>query len=221
MINFFRDNRVNFLFLLISFICMTCVVGFHNIHFQNTEWLYAGEPAMHQLGWHFFKNDVWRFPVIGENPNYGLNNGSTIAFSSMIPFLALIFKSLKYFIPSSFNYYGFWFFLCFYLQSYVSFLLIKKLTNDHYYSLVGSIFFCLSPIFFNQIGIHFSLSGQWIIILSFYFYCNDSLDKKFSYNIFLICFSTLVHFYFTMMLSIIYGVLAFFNFIDKKIFYFI
>ena len=208
------------IFLIIGFLFTWLILGFENLNIFNSNWTLYDDAITDYLSWIYYKNDVWRFPVIGENPNYGLNNGSTIAFSAIIPFLALIFKSLKYFIPNSFNYFGFWFFLCFYLQSYISFLLIKKLTNDHYYSLVGSIFFCLSPIFFNQIGLHFSLSGQWIIILSFYFYCNESLDKKFSYNIFLICFSALVHFSFTVMLSIIYGVLAFFNFIDKKNFSF-
>ena len=204
------------IFLIIGFLFTWLILGFENLNIFNSNWTLYDDATTDYLSWIYYKNDVWRFTVIGKNLNFGLNEGSTIALSGVIPFLALIFKSLKYFIPNSFNYFGFWFFLCFYLQSYISFLLIKKLTNDHYYSLVGSIFFCLSPIFFNQIGMHFSLSGQWIIILSFYFYCNDSLDKKFSYNIFLICFSTLVHFYFTMMLSIIYGVLAFFNFIDKK-----
>ena len=65
-------NKINLLFLLISFLCLISVVGIDNVSFKSTEWLFTGtgESAQHQLGWHFFKNDIWRFPL-GNNPNYG------------------------------------------------------------------------------------------------------------------------------------------------------
>ena len=208
------------IFLIIAFLFTWIILGFENLNIFNINWTLYDDATADYLSWIYFKNDIWRFPIIGANPNFGLSGSSTIAISGTIPFLALIFKPLKYFISNNFNYFGFWFFLCFYLQSYISFLLLKKLTKDEIYSFIGSIFFCLSPIFFNQIGYHYSLAGQWVIILSFYFFCNENINKKFSYNIFLICFSTLIHFYFTMMLSIIYCVIAIFDIIDKKNFLF-
>ena len=95
MIKFFFDNRINFLFLLISFFCLAGVIGIENISFKNTEWLHDGnESAAEQLAWYFFRNDIWRFPL-GVNPNYGEELSSSIVFSDSIPILALFGQKLK------------------------------------------------------------------------------------------------------------------------------
>ena len=133
-------NRINLLFLLISFLCLISVVGIDNVSFKSTEWLYTGESAQHQLGWHFFKNDIWRFPL-GNNPNYGEEFSNSIVFSDAIPILALFFKSFKSFIPGNFQYFSFWYFICFFLQLFFSFKIIKKFTGSDLYSVIGSFFF--------------------------------------------------------------------------------
>ncbi|MDB9820886.1 DUF6311 domain-containing protein [Candidatus Pelagibacter sp.] len=207
-------------FLSFTLILTSLILGYKNLNIFNVNWTLYNDAIADYLSWLYFKNDIWRFPVVGNNPNFGISGSSTLAFSGTIPFLAIIFKSLNFLIPGNFTYFGIWIFICFYFQSIISFLLINKLTDDYYYSLVGSIFFCLSPILFNQIGIHFSLAGQWIIILSFYFYINENIEKRFLYNIFLIIFSTLVHFYFTIMLLIIYTIFTFFDLFEKKNFLF-
>ena len=67
----FFNNRIIFLFLFIAFIFLAAVIGIDNINFQNTGWLYKGNDSTTiQLGWYFFLNDDWRFPL-GSNPNYG------------------------------------------------------------------------------------------------------------------------------------------------------
>ena len=87
----FFVNRIYFLFLFISFLCLAGVVGIDNISFQSTKWLYYNnESSLYQLGWHFFKNDIWRFPL-GNNPNYGDELGSSIVYTDSIPILAIFF----------------------------------------------------------------------------------------------------------------------------------
>ena len=81
------------IFLIIGFLFTWLILGFENLNIFNSNWTLYNDATTDYLGWIYYKNDVWRFPIIGENPNYGLNSGSTIAFSSMIPFLALIFSS--------------------------------------------------------------------------------------------------------------------------------
>ena len=106
----FFDNKINILLLFISFIFLTSLLGIENISFQSTKWLHSGnDTAMHHLGWHFFKNDIWRFPL-GSNPNYGDELGSSIVYTVSIPLLSLFFKSLKSFLPENFQYFSFWFF---------------------------------------------------------------------------------------------------------------
>ena len=137
----FFDNGIYFLFLFISFLCLAAVVGIENISFQSTKWLYySNESSSYQLGWNFFKNDIWRFPL-GSNPNYGDEFGNSIVYTDSIPILALFFKSFKSFIPGNFQYFSFWYFICFYLQLFFSFKILKKFTNSELYSLIGSIFF--------------------------------------------------------------------------------
>ena len=89
---FLLKYKVYFLFLLISFAWLVSVVGLNNISFQSTEWLYQGNDSeLPQMGWYFFKNDIWRFPL-GSNPNYGTNYGSSIVFADSIPILSILFK---------------------------------------------------------------------------------------------------------------------------------
>ena len=98
----FFNNRINFLFLFIAFICLAVSIGMENISFHNTKWLHNGSDLTTiQLGWYFFLNDIWRFPL-GDNPNYGEELSLSIAFSDSIPILALFFKLFKSFIPANF-----------------------------------------------------------------------------------------------------------------------
>ena len=92
MKKFFINNRINFLFLSVSFICLVAVLGVENIAFQSTAWLYGNNDAsIFQLGWYFFQNDIWRFPL-GSNPNYGDGIASSIVYTDSIPILAFIFN---------------------------------------------------------------------------------------------------------------------------------
>jgi len=52
MKKFFYDNRINFLFLIISFLFLISILGLDNVSYQNTEWLHDGdESAINQLSW--------------------------------------------------------------------------------------------------------------------------------------------------------------------------
>ena len=141
MKKFLFDNKINILFLFTSFIYLLLIVGIENISFQSTKWLYYNtETSLYQTGWNFFKNDIWRFPL-GSNPNFGDELGSSIVYADVIPILALFFKSFKSFIPGNFQYFSLWYFICFYLQLFFAFKILRKFTNSEVYSLIGSIFF--------------------------------------------------------------------------------
>ena len=46
--------------------CSTFFNGFETLNFNNTYWLYSGDDrSAHQLGWHFFKNDI--FNILSGN----------------------------------------------------------------------------------------------------------------------------------------------------------
>ena len=170
MKNFLINYKINIFFLLISFFFLVGAIGLENISVYNTQWLHTGnDSASHQLGWHFFKNDIWRFPL-GSNPNYGGELGSSIVYTDSIPILAFIFKLFKSFIPGSFQYYSFWYFLCFYLQLFFSFKILKSFTHSDLYSFVGSLFFLIAPILIFRLNIgHSTFIGHWILLFTLYF----------------------------------------------------
>ena len=212
----FFNNRINFLFLFIAFICLAVVIGMENISFHNTKWLHNGtDLTTVQLGWYFFLNDIWRFPL-GDNPNYGEELSLSIAFSNSIPILALFFKLFKSFIPENFQYISFWFFICFYFQLFFSFKILKKFTDSTTYSLIGSIFFLLSPIFIFRMNWDPAESGQWILLCTLYMVFFNKIDKPKLPWILLIILSLLISYNYTVVILVAYSLLRIFNFFTNK-----
>ena len=212
----FSDNKINFLFLFISFICLTCVVGLDNVSFSSTNWLHDGdESSFSQTGWYFFRNDVWRFPL-GSNPNYGDELGLSIVFSDSIIILALFFKLFKSFIPENFQYFSFYYLICFYLQLFFSFKILEKFTHSVSYSFIGSLFFVIAPIFIYRINYHVSLSAQWLLLFALYLGLTIKTNKSQKSWIGLIVLSSFIEFYFTGMICAIYIILRLFNYYFDK-----
>ena len=195
----YKNINIIVLYAFLALVLTAYVLGINNLSFVNTNWLAARDVTTDLISWKFFKNDIWRFPL-GSNPNYGLDVASGIAFSGSIPIMALIFKLFANVLPDNFHYFGLWIFICFFLQSYVAFIIIYNKTESLYFSIVGSLFFLLSPILINRMGLHLSLSAHWLILMSFYIETKKNLSNKSIYWAALISLSSLIHFYFTVML---------------------
>jgi len=43
---------------------------------------------------------------------------------------------------------------------------VNKFTKNNSYSLIGSLYFLIAPIFVFRIGMHSALAGQWILLLT-------------------------------------------------------
>ncbi len=209
---------INQIFLIIiSFLIAIYLLGFNNFNFINKNWLYLGDLSQYQIGWEFFRNDSWRFPL-GSNPNYGLELSSSIIYTDSIPLFAFIFKLFNNFLPEHFQYFSLWILLCIYLQLLFSYLIIFNLTKNYYFSLISMFFFVSAPIFLHRTGIHLSLSGHWLILLTFYIEQTKSKSKTLLRGINLIL-SSLVFFYFTMMIIILNSLTYLFLLIKKKSLY--
>ena len=213
---FFFNNRINFLFLFISFICLVSVLGFENISFYSTKWLYGvNDAGQFQLGWYFFQNDVWRFPL-GSNPNYGDEIGSSIVYSGSMPGFAIFFKLLNPFFSGNFQYFSFFYLLCFYLQLFFSFKILKEFTNSNIHSVIGSLFFLIAPIFIWKVNWHGSVAAQWLFLIALYLGLTQKIDKaKWSWNL-LIILALLIEYSYAIMLVAAYSLLRIFNLKFKK-----
>jgi len=206
--------KYQLIIILTSISLFIYLLGLDFIKFTNYEWLYSGDLSTYHLGWKYFRNDIWRFPI-GLNPNYGIYLNTSIIFSDSIPIFAIFFKLIRNFIPIDFQYFSLWILICIYLQLFFSFKIIYKLTNDLTYSLISSLLFCFATIFLHRSAIHLSLLGQWIILSYFYTEVSNNKNKFFikSLNI---LFSLAIHFYFTIILTFILILEKFYDLLIKK-----
>ena len=193
-----------FILIIISLLLAIFFVGPINFWFSSTNWLYgSGDLSNAQLGWKFFKDDAWRFPI-GKNPNYGLELSNSIVFTDSIPLFAIIFKFLNSLGSRDFQYISLWIFLNFFLQTLFTFLIIHKSTKDNYFSLLASVLLLLSPFMLFRMSHHFSLGAHWLILASFYIFYFARDNQKEKYWFIIIFLSILIHLYFTLILLIIY-----------------
>jgi hypothetical protein len=207
--------KIYIFFILISSTLTIVLFGPENFKFTNFSWISYYDMLSHQIAWKFFYNDIWHFPL-GKNPNYGIDIGSSIVFTEAIPLLSIMFKVFKNFLPNNFQFFSFWIFLCFFFQLLFSYLIIYHYTQDKKYSAISSFIFLLSPVLFYRIPVHIALVGQWIILASFFTETIKKQKIRFYYWISILTISSLIHFYFTLMLSLIYIIFVFDKFLINK-----
>lgn len=172
----------------------------------NVAWLVGGDPLQHYLGWAFYRNSPWAWPV-GLNPLYGMEFSNSIVFTDSIPLLAIPFKAISQFLPYPFQYLGIWVLLCFVLQAYFAFRLIGLITNSAAIQCLGSILFLFSPPLIFRLSLHESLMGHFIILAALYLNLKTSaksIEAKKSYAhsfawIILLSIAILTHFYLAVM----------------------
>ncbi|HEX7044424.1 MAG TPA: DUF6311 domain-containing protein [Burkholderiales bacterium] len=143
------------------------VVGPRTLYPTNIAWLGQGDAATQYLGWAFFRESPWSFPV-GLNPRYGLELASAIVFSDSIPLFAFVFKPFSALLPGTFQYFGLWLLLCFALQAWVGWKLVGLVSADTAVRLLGSAFFVLAPPMLWRLQGHFSLVGHFLVLAALY-----------------------------------------------------
>jgi len=171
------------------------VVGPLALNPANIAWLAGGsDPTQHYLGWAFFRQSPWSFPL-GLNPAFGMDIGSSIVYSDSIPLLAFAFKPFASFLPETFQYFGMWLLLCFILQGYFAWRLLALLHLSGIATVAAAVFMIFSPPMFWRIGMHAALVGHWLLLAALYFNFRSRRSHRFIYWTLLVVISTLVHFY--------------------------
>ena len=164
-----------FIFSLFSFVYFT---GGSPINFLNNEWLSPGDSGWHWINWLFFREtSLFQFPIF-ENYNYGMELSSSIAINDSLPIMALIFKPLSFILPFDFQYFGLWILICFILQGQLGLILLRKVTNNEFLSLLGACFFILAPPFLWRLWGHYSLMAHWLIILGIIIFYSSNFNLR-------------------------------------------
>lgn len=212
------STKNNFLLLIfcstIGLILTIFFLGYENIGITKTNWFLGYDNVSDFLALKFFLNDKWHFPF-GLNPNYGgLTN--SIVFSGAVPLFSLISKIFKNFLPYNFHFFSLWILVCFTLQIFFSYKIIFNLTKDNIYSLISSFFFIFTPILIYRFGLHLSLGAHWLILAAIFLEISNNKKNVLLYKIILITISSLIHFYFTIMLLLMNVIFSFYKYLEFK-----
>jgi hypothetical protein len=183
------------------------IFGLGTLKVTNVDWLLGmsqGDLPWHYIGWVFFRNDPWTFPL-GITQSLGFPFGTSITFTDSIPLFAFSFKLISSLLPTPFQYFGIWTLMSFILQGSLSALIIYETTRNLHATIIAPFFFCLSNIMLNRVYYHSALSGQWIILAGLYLYFLNKTTKRNNYLWPLIfSLAILIHPYFLVMISIIF-----------------
>ena len=196
-----KNNLLLFISFVIGSILTIFFVGYNNIGFTDTKWITNYDSLSDFIALKFFLQDEWRFPI-GLNSSYGELKNS-IVFSGAVPILSITTKIFKDFLPYNFHYFSIWIMVCFSLHIFFSYKLIFSLTKNINFSAVSTLFFLFTPILIQRLDMHLSLGAHWLLLAYFYLEIEPNIKSKNFYRTFLIILSSLVHFYFTIMMLLI------------------
>ena len=138
-------------------------IGYFALHPTSINWLMIYEDgAQHLLGWLFFRNEPWSFPL-GALTSFCYPLGTTVGFTDSIPWVAILAKSLAPLFPVDFQYFGLWLGLCFFLQGFWGMKIVQELSPRPFLQLLGGILFIFDPMFMRRTS-YGSLCAHWLIL---------------------------------------------------------
>jgi hypothetical protein len=195
-----KKRDFSFLYpLLLGAIAFFIIVGFEPLNPVNTGWILGRlDPMQHYLGWLFYRNGEWSFPL-GLNPLFGQDLSSSIVYSDSIPLLAIPLKILGPFLPERFHYFGIWIFASFLLQAWLAWKILGMYSKSAALRLLGCGLFIFFPPMLWRIntpaGGHSALVGHFLILWALYLILRPSQNKRTLLWVLLLAISVLTHFY--------------------------
>ena len=195
-----QKRELSFLYpLLLGAITFFIVVGFEPLNPVNAGWILGRlDPTQHYLGWLFYRNSEWTFPI-GLNPLFGQDLSSSIVYSDSIPLLAIPFKLLGPLLPERFHYFGIWLFACFLLQAWLAWKILGIYSKSIALRLLGCGLFLFFPPMLWRIntpaGGHSALVGHFLILWALYLILRPANNKRGQLWLLLLSLSVLTHFY--------------------------
>lgn len=195
-----QKRDLSFLYpLLLGAIAFFIVVGFEPLNPLNAGWILGRlDPTQHYLGWLFYRNSEWTFPI-GLNPLFGQDLSSSIVYSDSIPLLAIPFKILGPLLPERFHYFGIWIFASFLLQALLAWKILGIYSKSTSLRLLGCGLFLFFPPMLWRIntpaGGHSALVGHFLILWALYLILRPTNHRPSLLWLLLLSLSVLTHFY--------------------------
>jgi hypothetical protein len=167
--------------LFVGLITYFIVIGPERLIPSNLTWLANGgwdDSWQHYLGWVTYRNSPWELPM-GANSSYGIGYTNSVVFTDSIPLFALFFKLLSPFLPAVFQYFGIWLLLCFSLQGFIAWKIIRIFSSDLVFLTCGTLCIVFLPITLHRINTHLALVGQFAILFGLYLCFRQKPNKHF------------------------------------------
>lgn len=185
------------------------VVGLQILEPQYIGWLYGRfDPIQHYLGWDFFRRSDWTMPI-GLSPSFGVDISSSIVYADSIPLMAIIFKGFDHFLPSTFQYFGFWLLICFVLQAYFGWKLAVIYFDSIPLRLGITILFVISPQLLWRLnthaGVHNALASHFLILAGIFLVLRRANNYRFFWWTALFLSSLMINFYFLLITSLLWA----------------
>ncbi len=193
---------------LIGILSFLWIYGIRILDFTYDAWLMNGDIDLrqHYLGWCHYRMSDWHFPM-GMIDTLSYPNRVSVIWTDSIPLFAFCFKIFRNVLPTTFQYFGLFGLLSFFLQGGIVILLIRRITDDKRICILSVPFFTLSFTMLQRMYYHTALGAQWIILLALlvWFYQNkfkNIVIKGIAWaGIGFLCVS--IHSYFVPMVAII------------------
>ena len=188
----------------IGVVFFLAVFDVHMLDPTSLEWLSHGDILQAYLGWDFFRNSPWTFPVIGLNPHYGLEVSSSIVFSDSNPLLAVVFKLLSPLLPEGFQYFGLWLLACCILSAVATWKIVGLYSDSYPIRALAAALVLFNPAWIHRVG-HINLMAHFLILFAIYLCLLRDRRHLAQKWCLLIAIACLTHFYLAMIVMILWG----------------
>jgi len=128
----------------------------------HLDWLMREDWAMNIVGWLFFRNAPWDFPL-GSLPNHFYPYGTSVALTDSIPWAAVLLKPLSGLLPLDFQYIGPWMGLSYALMGYFGARLVETVSPRALHQVLGGLLVALAPVLGARFG-HPALCTHWLLV---------------------------------------------------------
>jgi hypothetical protein len=188
------------------------------LYFTHVNWIYnaGGDVLQHQLGWEWFRQEPWRFPL-GKIQAYGYPVGTSVTFMDAIPLFAIPFKLFSPWLERNFQYFGIWELASVIGQMLFGMLILHEITRSYPLKILGASLLVLSPPMMFRAFYHSSLSAHWILLAAIWFLLLEYRQRLWrgAWAV-LFAVAVLVHVYFIPMLIPMWMVGMYFHYKNAK-----
>ena len=167
---------------IIGIVSFIAIYGIKILNPTYDEWIFNqnGDMVQHQIGWMFFRNSDWSFPL-GIIDGLSETETVTCVVTDCLPLFAIFFKLFSPLLPETFQYFGIWALICYIMQGVLSAAILRKLTSNTLFSLVGTIFFTTFSAVIERFYHHDTLMAHWLILLAVFSFVYQ--NRKWKYRI--------------------------------------